>query len=230
MKRSLPLIYATWISLALGLAPARAGETRPVLYEVAYRGAVVATQTVSIVESAGKTTLTTSFEADLPVFTSLQHYSEKLSATFRADGTVESLSSFRRDAPPLPTEVTGELGKNGQLRVVRSDMDGIATNFIARADYDFNSLVLYGTAPSDFLPTNHPARVLSVAEGRVVPIAIRTISETETFERQNLVSTHLVWTEGALVSHSWHPERFSHLPRRYIRQTENGEFTFTLLR
>jgi hypothetical protein len=32
------------------------------------------------------------------------------------------------------------------------------------------------------------------------------------------------------VSHSWHPERFSNLQRRYIRQTDAGEFVFNLIR
>ena len=89
---------------------------------------------------------------------------------------------------------------------------------------------LPGTAPADFLSTNRAARVLSIAEGRVVPFAIQTITESDTFERQHLVSMHLVWTEGTHVSHSWHPERFSNLPRRYVRQTGSGEFTFNLLR
>ena len=70
----------------------------------------------------------------------------------------------------------------------------------------------------------------AIADGRVVPVVIDTITESETFERQNLVSKHLIWTEGPHVSHSWHPERFSNLPRRYIRQSEGGEFTFQLLR
>jgi hypothetical protein len=218
-----------WLSVALGMAAASGGETRPVFYEVAFRGDVVATQTVSIVESGPSTTITASFEAELPVFIALQQYSEKLSATFRPDGTVERLEAIRRDGP-IPVEVVGELQSNGWLRIVRTDMDGISTNLVAREDYDFHSLILYGTAPADFLPTNSPARVLSIADGRVESVGIQNISESDTFERQHLVSTHLVWTAGSYVSHSWHPERFSNLPRRYIRQTENGEFVFTLLR
>lgn len=213
----------------LGLsAPASAADARPLLYEVSFKGDVVATQTVSIAESGGRTTIATSFEAELPVFITLQPYAEKLAVTFRADGTVERLESLRRDGPPV--SVLGELQEDGSLTVVRSDFNGTSTNAIARADYDFHSLVLYGTAPSDFLPTNRPVRVLSVAEGRVVPVSIQEITESDTFERQHLVSRHLVWTEGVHVSHSWHPERFGDLPRRYIRQTDNGEFTFRLLR
>ena len=205
-----------------------AQDAVPIHYSVEFKGQPVATQTVLIANTEGRILLTTSFEAELPVFTALQSYSEKLSATFRPDGTVERFYSMRHDGPP--TEVRGELQEDGRLQVIRSDVHGITTNSIERSDYDFNSLALYGTDPGDFLPTNHIARVLSVAEGTVQNIAIQTISESETFERQHLVSLHLVWTEGIHTSHSWHPERFSHLPRRYIRQTENGEFTFTLQR
>jgi hypothetical protein len=213
-----------------GLATvASAADAVDLRYEVAFKGAAVATQTVSIVQSAGLKTISTDFEADLPVFVATHRYSERLSATFRADGTVERLGVERIDGPGQ-TVLSGSRQGNGLLRVVRTDRNGISTNFIARAEYDFNSLVLYGTAPAQFLPTNSPARVLSIAEGRVIPTQIQTISESETFERQHLVSMHLVWTEGNHTSHSWHPERFSNLPRRYIRQTESGEFTFTLLR
>ena len=205
-----------------------AQDAVPIHYSVEFKGQPVATQTVLIANTEGRILLTTSFEAELPVFTALQSYSEKLSATFRPDGTVERFYSMRHDGPP--TEVRGELQEDGRLQVIRSDVHGITTNSIERSDYDFNSLVLYGTDPGDFLPTNKIVRVLSVAEGTVQNIAIQTISESETFERQHLVSLHLVWTEGIHTSHSWHPERFSHLPRRYIRQTENGEFTFTLQR
>ena len=214
----------------LGLAAAASAADAPVLrYEVVFKDSAMATQTVTIVESEGRKTVTTFFEADLPVFTVLQHYSERLSATFRADGTVERLDAVRIDGP-LRTEIDGTPLTNGALRIVRTDRNGISTSVVARADYDFNSLAMYGTAPADFLSTNRPARVLSVAEGRVEPISIQTITESDTFERQHLVSMHLVWTTGAFTSHSWHPERFSNLPRRYVRQTESGEFTFNLLR
>ncbi len=214
----------------LGLASlASAAEPPPIRYEVAFKDGVVATQTVSILRSAGLTTVTTSFECVVPVFIAVQSYSERLSATFRDDGTVERLSATRRDGP-VPVEVSGEIQADGALKIVRADRDGVSTNLVLREDYDFHSLILYGTAPASFLPTNAPARVLSIAEGRVLPVALQTISESDTFERQHLTSTHLVWTEGIHTSHSWHPERFSNLPRRYIRQTENGEFTFTLLR
>lgn len=216
-------------ALVGGSAVASGGEAQSILYEVRYQDVVVATQTLTIVQSGGTTSISTAFEAELPVFIALQRYSEQLSAIFRSDGTVERLAAVRFDSGATTT-VAGTLQSNGLLQVVRTDMAGVATNSIARADYDFNSLIIYGTAPADFLPTNSPARVLQVAEGRVEPIAIQTISESDTFERQHLVSTHLVWTAGTHVSHSWHPERFSNLPRRYVRQTESGEFTFTLLR
>jgi len=217
--------------LILGLATAAsAADTLPIYYNVSFKGADVATQTVSIVESAGLTTVSASFEAKLPVFIALQTYSEELSATFRADGTVVRLGAIRFDNGAR-TAISGTRLSNGLLRVVRTDMNGGSTNSIAREDYDFNSLILYGTAPADFLPTNNPVRVLSVADGRVVPISIETISESKTTpERQHLASKHLIWTDGPHISNSWHPERYSNLPDRYIRQTENGEFTFTLLR
>lgn len=210
-------------------AAASAADARPILYEVSFRGAPVATQTVAIVQSDGLTTISTAFEADLPVFVALHHYSEQLSASFRADGTVERLGARIQDGP-VETVLAGASQGNGSLRIVRTDRDGVSTNWIAREDYDFHSLILYGTPPAQFLPAAPPARVLSIAQGRVVTISIQSIFESETFERQNLVSTHLVWTEGIHTSHSWHPERFSNLPRRYVRQTESGEFTFTLLR
>ena len=198
-------------------------------YAVSFKGNTVATQTVSIVQSAGIKTISSSFAADLPVFVARHHYSEQLSASFRSDGTVERLGAKIQDGP-VQTVVSGAFQANERLQIVRTDMTGVSTATVARADYDFHSLILYGTAPADFLPTNRTARVLSIAEGRVVPVAIQTIDESDTFERQYLKSTHLVWTEGIYVSHSWHPERFSNLPRRYVRQAGSGEFTFNLLR
>ena len=198
-------------------------------YAVSYKGNTVATQTVSIIQSAGFKTISSSFAADLPVFIARHHYSEQLSASFRPDGQVERLGAKIQDGP-VQTVISGALQANERLQIVRTDMTGVSTASVARADYDFHSLILYGTAPADFLPTNRTARVLSIAEGRVVPVAIQTIDESDTFERQYLKSTHLVWTEGSHVSHSWHPERFSNLPRRYVRQTDSGEFTFHLLR
>ncbi|MGD9611268.1 MAG: hypothetical protein AB7V22_00010 [Kiritimatiellia bacterium] len=199
-------------------------------YSVSFKDAVVATQSVSIVHSGDSTTLACSFAADLPVFIATHHYSEELSVTYRpADGTVERLGARIQDGF-VRTVVSGTWDSEGALRIVRSGMDGTTTNRVARDGYDFHSLVFYGRAPADFLPTHAPARVLSVAHGEVRPVQIQTIAESDTFERQYLVSTHLVWTEGTFTSHSWHPERFSNLPRRYIRQTEHGTFTFNLIR
>lgn len=227
MKRLFhPLFPCGMLGLLLAAGNAAGQSPR---YEVSFKGDGMATQTVSIVQSAGLKTISSSFAADLPVFVALHHYSEQLSVSVRADGTVERLGARLQDGP-VETVIAGTLMANGLLQVVRTDRNGVATNFIARGDYDFNSLSLYGTAPADFLTTNRPARVLAIAEGRVIPVSIQTISESDTFERQHLASTHLIWTEGIHTSHSWHPERFSNLPRRYIRQTESGEFTFTLVR
>ncbi|MGD9613458.1 MAG: hypothetical protein AB7V22_11240 [Kiritimatiellia bacterium] len=219
------------ICALLPLAAAAQNASPPVLrYSVAFKGAVVATQSVAIVHSGGLTTISCSFAADLPVFVATHHYSEQLSVSFRSsDGTVERLGARIQDGP-VQTVVSGALDRDGALRIVRTDRDGGATNVVARADYDFHSLAFYGRAPADFLPPHAPARVLSVAHGEVRPVQIQPNAESDTFERQHLVSTHLAWTDGAHVSHSWHPERFSNLPRRYVRRTDAGEFVFNLIR
>lgn len=227
MKRCFQLaLFGAWVQLAAAQEP-----SPPVLrYAVAFKGDVVATQSVAIVHSGGLTTISCSFAADLPVFVATHHYSEELSVTYRsADGAVERLAARLRDGP-VQTVVSGTRDGDGALRVVRTGLDGTATNFIAREDYDFHSLAIYGRAPADFLPTNSPARVLAIAQGEVRSVAIQTNQESDTFERQHLETTHLTWTDGPHVSHSWHPERFSNLPRRYIRQTDAGEFVFNLIR
>ena len=227
MKRCFQLaVLGACIQLAAAQEP-----SPPVLrYSVEFKGDVVATQSVAIVHSGGLTTISCSFAADLPVFVAIHHYSEELSVTYRpADGTVERFGARLRDGP-VQTVVSGTGDGDGALRIVRTGPDGTATNFVAREDYDFHSLVFYGRAPADFLPTNSPARVLSIADGEVRPVAIQTNLESDTFERQHLETTHLVWTDGPHVSHSWHPERFSNLPRRYIRRTDGGEFVFNLIR
>lgn len=219
-----------WLGfLWCGLGAAALARAQAVQYGVAFKGESLATQTVAITQSGEATSIAAAFEIEMPVFIARHRYAESLSATHRPDGTVERFESMLDDNS-VRTEVRGELSDSGRLRIVRTGPDGVTTNFIEREDYDFHSLILYGTAPEDFLPTNRPARVLSVAEGRVIPMDIQVIKESDTFERQYLSTTHLVWKEGPNTSHSWHPERFSHLPRRYIRQTRNGEFTFTLMR
>ena len=228
MKRCFHLILAG----ALATLTAAAQEPSPPVlhYSVAFKDDVVATQAVSIVHADGLTTISCSFAADLPVFVALHRYAEELSVTYRpADGTVERLEAHLQDGP-IQTVVSGSRDGNGTLRIVRTGMEGTATTLVARADYDFHSLVFYGRAPADFLPTNSPARVLSVAQGEVRPVLIQNNAESDTFERQHLATAHLTWTDGTHVSHSWHPERFSNLPRRYIRQTDAGEFVFNLIR
>lgn len=228
MKRSLHLaaLGALFSLAASGQEP----SPPPLRYAVAFKGNVVATQTVAIAHSAGRTTISCSFAADLPVFVATHHYAEQLSATYRpADGTVERLGVRIQDGS-VQTVVSGALDGDGTLRIVRTGMAGTTTNRVARADYDFHSLAFYGRAPSDFLPTNSPARVLSIAQGEVRPVLVQSNLESDTFERQHLETTHLVWTDGPHVSHSWHPERFSNLPRRYVRQTDGGEFVFNLIR
>lgn len=216
--------------LAAGAPLAGLAAPTPIFYEVRFKDSVVSTQTVTIARGENSTTVTASFAAELPVFVSLQPYSEEVTVTSKKDGTAERFHSIIRDGPRL-TEVTGELQDDGRLLIVRPDPEGIVTSQVARADYDFHSLILYGTAPAAFLPTNNPARVLSLADGRVEPVQIQTIAESETtFERQTVSSLHLIWMAGPFVSHSWHPERYGDVPRRYIRQTDHGEFTFILPR
>lgn len=225
------MLFRLCCLLLVGLPSAVfAADAADIRYEVWFKDNLVATQTVQIVQSDGVKTITTAFEADLPVFVALHHYSERLSVSCRADGTVARIETVRQDGP-VHTEVSANLQEEeGGLQVIRTDPSGTSIYVIKREDYDFHSLSLYGTAPADFLPTNRPARVLSIADGKVVPMGIQTISESDTFERQYLLSTHLVWTDGTYVSHSWHPERFSNLPRRYARQTDAGEFVFNLIR
>ena len=134
------------------------------------------------------------------------------------------------DTHPTGGKFDGNYGVLAGLEVVRTDPSGTSIHVIRRADYDFHSLAMYGRTPADFLPTNSPARVLSIAQGEVRPVLVQSNMESDTFERQHLETTHLVWTDGPHVSHSWHPERFSNLPRRYIRQTDAGEFVFNLIR
>lgn len=221
MKTSVLLIV--WL---LAVCSVRA-DTFP--YRVIFKEHEVATQAVEIVRSGDLTTVRTSYATDLYVFIARHHYAEDYSAAFRADGTVERFSA-RRSEGPVQVEILGQLEADDALRVVRSDPEGVSTNLILRKDYDVNSLALYSTAPADFLPTNQIVRVLEVSEGRVVPMTVQTISESYTFERQNLKSTHVIWGEGEFASHSWHPERFSNLPSRYIRHDSNGEFIFELQR
>ena len=215
---------------AFACAAARA-QTLPILYHVSFKDAVVATQTVTIAQADGLTTISSEFESQLHVFVANHVYSESLSATFRDDGTVERFHSMRQDGP-LRTEASGTLlEEEGGLQVIRTDRNGTEIFVVQRQDYDFHSLALYGTAPTNFLPAQNTARILDVAEGRVLPVEIHSSAESMTTpERQHVASTHLVWTCGEFTSHSWHPERHSDLPVRIVRHTGNGEFSFTLQR
>ncbi len=212
--------------LALLAAPAGA---QSLAYDVAFRGTSVATQQVTLAFEGDALSVRAEFAAELPVFVVHHEYSEDLSATYSTNGSVLRIHSVTMDGPKM-IEVNAEAEPDGLLRVVRTDMSGVSTNYISRSDYDFNSLTIYGNAPETFISTNTQVRVLDVAQGRVVPVAVETISESTTFERQNLVTVHTVWTEGFFVSHTWHPERFSNLPRRFVRQSDAGEFTFSLIR
>lgn len=229
MKLLIRLICAAWAT-GMGLAATAQETTRPIFYSVAFKGAVVTTQTVTIVHAGDTTTITAAFETELPVFIARHRYAESASVTFRPDGTVERLHGIRVDGA-VRTEVTGTLNKDGDLEIVRTDLAGSVSSRIPRDDYDFHSLILYGTAPDDYLPDQPPARILDILEGRVLPVTVQSVDQSHTTpERQQVASRKLTWIRGPFTSHSWHPERYSHLPVRYIRHTENGEFTFHLQR
>jgi hypothetical protein len=102
-------------------------QTRPISYAVAFKGQTLATQTVSIVEADGLTTVTAAFEIEMPVFIARHRYAETLSATFRSDGSAVRLAALRDDNSDR-TEVRGELQDDGLLRVVRTDRSGVTTN------------------------------------------------------------------------------------------------------
>lgn len=206
-------------------------QTRPIRYAVSFKDQVVATQMITIAQTDGLTTIETRFEADLPVFIARHTYAEILSATFREDGTVERFHAVRQDGANR-MEAAGTLQEEeGGLQIIRTDLHGTSIQVVPRDAYDFHSLILYGTAPADFLPEKQPARVLDIAEGRVTSFNIRSSSQSETTsERQHVASRQLTWVAEPYTSLSWHPERFSNLPSRYIRHTENGRFTFTLQR
>lgn len=212
-----------------GAVPAARAETLPVRYEVRFKDALVATQMVTFAQDAGGDTVQAEFAADLHVFIAVHHYKEAQTATHRADGTVTAFRALRVDGMDR-VEVVGRLGADDVLQVVRQDAGGVSTNFIPRADYDFSSLMMYGHAPENYLPTNASARVLDILQGRVIPVTLQSISESITVERQNVKTRHLVWTDGEFVSHSWHPDRFNNLPSRYLRHNGSGVFDFTLQR
>ena len=204
-------------------------QTMDVRYEVRFKDAPVATQLVSFTQHATSDAISAEFAADLHVFVAVNHYAEKQSATHRSDGTVTAFRSARMDG--LSTvKVEGRLGADDVLQVTRQDAEATTTNFIPRADYDFSSLFMYGHDPVRFLPTNTPARVLNLLEGRVVPVDLQSISESITVERQHVETRHLVWTEGEFISHTWHPDWVSKLPSRFIRHNGSGVFEFTLQR
>lgn len=229
MNKRLPLSLIFACVLLGSSLLIRGQDPVPIRYQVGFKDFPVATQTVQTAVTPDLRTVTTSFSADLPVFVTLHHYKETLSASFRPDGTVVRLTAHRTDGP-LQTDIYGNLESDGRLKVIRSDRQGTRTNWIERSDYDFNSLAIYGQPLDEFLPDHNPVRVLQVDRGEVEEVDLRAIEESDTFERQHLQSTHLIWKNGNFTSHSWHPERFSNLPRRYVRQTENGEFTFQLVR
>lgn len=210
------------------LAVARA-ENEPLHYAVRYKDSLVATQSLIFVQDARGYTVRAQFAADLHVFIATHHYAEDQTATHRADGTVTEFRTVRVDGMAR-VELEGRLGADDVLQVVRQDADGVSTNFIPRSDYDLSSLIMYGHEPASYLPTNTPARVFDLLQGRVVPVELQSISESITVERQNVKTRHLVWTDGEFVSHSWHPERFNNLPSRYIRHNSSGVFDFTLQR
>jgi len=224
-----PCLPAAAAALLSVVGPTRA-ENIPIRYAVGFNGSVVATQTVEIAESGGLTTVSASFAADLPVFIARHVYSEDITVTARADGSVQEFRARVADGP-IVVETSGIPQEDGSLLVVRSGPDGMSSNRLVRTDYDCHSLALYGTAPTNFLPDSRPVRMLDLARGEIVPTGVEVIFESYTTpERQNVDSAHVVWTSGSHVSHSWHPERYSDLPVRFVRSDAHGRFEFNLQR
>ncbi len=199
-------------------------------YAVSFHGVSVATQTITIEREPERTILATEFDIPDSSPSGLPAQSESLRVTFRADGTVEQLHSVRiQDG--RRSEVIGEIEEEEFLQLIRTDPDGIETQTVARADYDFHSLILYGTAPRDFLPDHRPVRVFCLADGRIHDCEIRSISQAETTrERQHIASLQLTWTCGPHTGRTQHPDRPDRLPSRITRDTPHGPLVFTLHR
>ena len=225
--RQMKCLLVLWVAMGWSSVHAQTGAV--IAYQVFFKDKLVATQQLHFARTEGRTDIDARFEATLPVFVSTHHYREELAVSYRDDGTVEKFKSKVVDGGQW-REVEGKVNDAGNLAITSSGHHGNVTSVIARADYDFNSLALYGTSPGVFLSTNRPARVLDIARGEVVPVQIDTITESSTFERQYLITKHLIWNEGSHISHSWHPEKFNDFPSRYIRQTGAGEFVFRLIR
>lgn len=215
----------------LALVNAACAQSIPIRYEIFFKDQLVATQNVTLAEANGVFSFSSFFEADLPVFVARHVYSESISASWRKDGTLLQFQSVRIDGPNR-FEASGAFSdETGILEVFRTDSYGTTISQWSRKDYDFHSLAIYGTPPDGFLPAHNPAKVFDVARGTVVPIDIHAVDQSETTqERQHVASKMLAWTQGPFVSRSWHPERHSNLPTRYLRHTENGQFTFVLQR
>lgn len=229
IKMMAKMRWFVFLLIVLVCHSSRAETGAVIPYRVFFKEKLVATQQISFARSEGRTIMGASFEAALPVFVSTHHVREELAVTYREDGTVEHFKSKTADGGQW-LDVEGRVNDAGDLEIASSSHQVQSTNIIARVDYDFHSLALYGTNPDVFLPTNRPARVLDIARGEVVPVQIDVITESSTFERQYLITKHLIWTEGVHTSHSWHPEKFNDFPSRYIRQTGAGEFVFRLVR
>lgn len=224
------LVVCLVLVLGMSVTSGRANEPGAMIpYEVSFKGKIVATQMVYFARSEDRTTVEMGFEATLPVFVSTHHVRETLSVTYRRDGTVERFKASVADGGRWH-DVAGEVDDAGALAITIAGVSGLTTNYVTRDAYDFNSLALYGNSPDAYLPTNRPARVLDISRGQVIPVDIQVIDESSTYERQYLITKHLIWTEGMHTSHSWHPEKFNDFPRRYLRQTGAGEFVFQLVR
>jgi hypothetical protein len=230
MNTSFAHLIASFLVATSLLQVSASAQNRVIRYSVTFNDNRVADQSVTIQHADELTTVETRFEAILPVFLARHAYSESLSATVRADGAVERFSARINDNSQA-SHVVGEIQEDGSLLVVRTDPAGKTESILRREDYDFHSLAIYGNAPTNFLPGSPSARVLDVATGTVIPYELKVNQQSETTrERQHVVSTLLTWNDGHFQSRSWHPERFSNLPSRYIRDNRHGRFTFVLQR
>lgn len=214
-----------WSDLGL---PAAIGQT--IFYDVHFRGSVIATQSVLITAYDQEMEVDSSFSADLMVFVAHHHIEEKCKVRFhRESGDVKSFESRVVDGMSW-RETRGEMLDGGALEIIRTDRNGSSTGSIARADYDIHSLSLYVVDPVAIPSSNQVVRVLDIGKGEVLNYGLQAISESRTRERQHVPVTHLIWTSGQDISHSWHPQDLVAWPDPIIRRNELGEFEFRLTR
>jgi len=222
------LLSGSLLIWSLCVLPLEGGQI--ISYDVSFKGSAIATQTVVISEYDQAMEIGSSFAADLMVFVAHHHVEEKCRVRFdRESGDVQSFESRVVDGMSW-RETRGTMLDGGALEIVRTDRDGTSTGLVARAGYDIHSLSLYVVDPAAIPSSNQVVRVLDIGKGQVLNYGLQAISESRTRDRQHIPVTHLVWTLGQDVSHSWHPKDLVVWPDPIIRRNEVGEFEFRLSR